>query len=102
MGNMGNMQSMMKQMQKLQKEMESAQDYLNEQQFEGVSANDMVKIVLNGKRDVVDVTIAPDIVDPEDVGMLEDMVVMAMQDALNKVESRTNEVMGRYTKGLPF
>ncbi|MBS4749838.1 YbaB/EbfC family nucleoid-associated protein [Carnobacteriaceae bacterium zg-ZUI78] len=102
MKNMGNMQGMMKQVQKLQKEMEQAQEYLNTQEFVGSSVNDFVKVSLNGKRDVLDVTIAREVVDPDDIEMLQDLMVAAIADALKKVEDRTNEVMGRYTKGLPF
>ncbi|NEW63024.1 YbaB/EbfC family nucleoid-associated protein [Granulicatella sp. zg-ZJ] len=102
MKNMGNMQGMVKQVQKLQKEMEQAQEYLNTQEFVGSSVNDFVKVSLNGKRDVLDVTIAREVVDPDDIEMLQDLMVAAIADALKKVEDRTNEVMGRYTKGLPF
>lgn len=99
---MGNMQGMMKQVQKMQKEMEKAQEYLNGLEFVGTATNDYVQVKMNGKREVVDVTIAPDVVDPEDVDMLQDLVLVAINDALQKVEKRTNEVMGKYTTGLPF
>lgn len=102
MRGMGNMQGMMKQMQKLQKEMESAQEYLNALTFEGVSSQEFVKVTMNGKREVLGVSINKDVVDPEDVDMLEDLIVMAMQQALEQVDKRTQEVMGKYTKGLPF
>ncbi|TFU96347.1 YbaB/EbfC family nucleoid-associated protein [Granulicatella sp. WM01] len=102
MRGMGNMQGMMKQMQKLQKEMEKAQDYLNEQEFVGISTNDFVQVKMTGKKEVIDVIIKPEIVDPEDIDMLQDLLVVAMNDALKKVETRTQEVMGKYTQHLPF
>lgn len=102
MRGMGNMQGMMKQMQKLQKEMEQAQEYLNGLEFVGQSTSDFVQVKMNGKREVLDVVLKPEVVDPDDVDMLQDLLVAAMNDALNKVEERSQEVMGKYTKGLPF
>lgn len=100
MRGMGNMQGMMKKMKKMQKEMEEAQQRLNETTFEGSANNDLVVVVLNGEKQVQRVTIKEEIVDPDDKEMIEDLVQIAMNDALDKVDAETEKVMGKYTKGL--
>ena len=102
MRGMGNMQQMMKQAQKLQKQMMEAQEALNEQEFVGVSTNDYVKATLSGERKLKSLDINEAIVDPDDVDMLSDMVLMAVNDGLEKVAQAHEQTMGRYTKGLPF
>jgi DNA-binding YbaB/EbfC family protein len=102
MRGMGNMQQMMKQAQKLQKQMVEAQEALNAQMFEGVSTNDYVKVSISGDRKLTAIEINQAIVDPEDIEMLNDMVMMAVNDGLAKVEEAHEQTMGRYTKGLPF
>lgn len=100
MRGMGNMQGMMKKMKKMQKEMEEAQTKLNESQFTGSANNDLVQVTLNGEKKVQAVTIKEEIVDPEDKEIIEDLVRLAMNDALDKVDQETERVMGKYTKGL--
>lgn len=104
MRGMGNMQGMMKKMQKMQKEMMEAQEALNAQQFEGVAGGGMVKVVMNGQRQMLEVKLDESVVDPEDIEMLQDLVVIATNDALKKVEDVTNSTMGKFTQGmnLPF
>lgn len=101
---MGNMQGMMKKMQKMQKEMVQAQEELNAKEFEGAAGGGMVKITLNGQREVLKVNLDPSVVDPDDVEMLEDLLVVATNEALKKVEETTNSTMGKFTQGLnlPF
>ena len=101
MRGMGNMQGMMKQVQKMQKEMVKAQEALNEREFTGESTNSYVKITITGDRKVKQVAIDPAIVDPEDVEMMEDLVAMAMNDVIQKVEKEIEATMGKYTKGIP-
>lgn len=101
MRGMGNMQGMMKQVQKMQKEMVKAQEALNEREFTGESTNGYVKITITGDRKVKEVAIDPAIVDPEDVEMMEDLVAMAMNDVIQKVEKEIEATMGKYTKGIP-
>lgn len=102
MRGMPNMQGMMKQMQKLQKEMETAQEYVNGLEFVGTVPNDLVQVKMNGKRDVLDITLKPEVVDPEDVDMLQDLLIEAFNDVMAKVNAKNSEVMGKYTKNLPF
>nr|WP_191277245.1 YbaB/EbfC family nucleoid-associated protein [Neobacillus kokaensis] len=103
-GGMGNMQNMMKQMQKMQKKMAEAQEQLGEEKIEGSSGGGMVTVVITGHKEVVDVQIKPEAVDPDDVEMLQDLVLAAVNDALKKAEDLTNNTMGQFTKGLnlPF
>ncbi|MCR6525356.1 YbaB/EbfC family nucleoid-associated protein [Lysinibacillus sp. JK80] len=104
MRGMGNMQGMMKKMQKMQKEMMEAQEALNAEQFEGVAGGGMVKVTVSGQREVVSVDLDESVVDPEDIEMLQDLIVIATNEALKKVEEKTNSTMGKFTQGLnlPF
>lgn len=102
MRGMGNMQGMMKQVQKMQKEMVQAQDKLNETEFTGAATNDLVKVVFTGNRRMKDLQINEGVVDPEDTEMLQDLVIMAVNDALAKIDVETEKTMRKYTKGLPF
>jgi nucleoid-associated protein EbfC len=104
MRGMGNMQGMMKKMQKMQKEMMEAQEALNAEQFEGVAGGGMVKVSVTGQREVVEVNLDPSVVDPDDIEMLQDLIVIATNEALKKVDEKTNATMGKFTQGmnLPF
>lgn len=104
MRGMGNMQNMMKQMQKMQKKMAEAQEELGEQKIDGTAGGGMVTVTITGNKEVVDVKINPEAVDPEDVEMLQDLVLAATNDALKKIEELTNKTMGQFTQGmnLPF
>jgi nucleoid-associated protein EbfC len=103
-GGMGNMQNMMKQMQKMQKKMAEAQEELGQQKIEGTAGGGIVTVIVTGHKEVVDVQIKPEAVDPDDIEMLQDLVLAATNDALKKVEELTNNTMGQFTKGmnLPF
>lgn len=101
MRGMGNMQGMMKQVQKMQKEMVVAQDALNIKEFTGIATNDLVTVTFTGDRKMVDLTIKPEVVDPEDVDMMQDLILTAVNDALVKIEKETEATMGKYTKGMP-
>ena len=81
-----------------------AQEALNAQQFEGAAGGGMVKVTITGQREMVEVNLDPSVVDPEDIEMLQDLIVVATNDALKKVEDTTNSTMGKFTQGmnLPF
>ncbi len=98
---MGNMQGMMKKMQKMQKEMAEEQEQLNQKEFNGVANNDLVSVTMTGDKKVKKVSIKEDIVDPEDIEIMEDLVLIAVNDALSKVDKETEKVMGKYAKGMP-
>ena len=99
-GRMGNMQSMMKQMQKMQKKMAEAQEELGEKKIEGTAGGGMVKVIVSGHKEVLEVIIDEEAVDPEDIEMLQDLVLAATNDALKKAEELTSETMGQFTKGM--
>ncbi|MDC3415249.1 YbaB/EbfC family nucleoid-associated protein [Terrihalobacillus insolitus] len=96
----GNMNKMMKQMQKMQKDMMKAQEELQELSFEGTAGGGMVKVIANGKKEITDVQINEEAVDPDDVEMLQDLILAATNDVLKQVEEKTNDTMGQFTKGL--
>jgi len=96
----GNMGNMMKQMQKMQKKMMVAQDELHEMNFEASAGGGMVTVTANGKKEITDVTIKEEVVDPDDVDMLQDLVLAATNDVLKQIEDKTNDTMGQFTKGL--
>ncbi|WP_110926110.1 YbaB/EbfC family nucleoid-associated protein [Bacillus massiliglaciei] len=99
-GGMGNMQNMMKQMQKMQKKMAEAQEELGEKKIEGTAGGGMVTVVVTGHKEIVEVNIKEEVVDPEDVEMLQDLVLAATNDALKKADELTNQTMGQFTKGM--
>ncbi|MGX7195661.1 YbaB/EbfC family nucleoid-associated protein [Enterococcus olivae] len=101
MRGMGNMQGMMKQVQKMQKEMSKAQETLNATEFTGESTNGYVKVTATGDRKVKDIVIDPAIIDAEDPEMLQDLVLMAVNDVLGRVEKESEATLGKYTKGIP-
>ncbi|CAH0283285.1 DNA-binding YbaB/EbfC family protein [Peribacillus simplex] len=96
----GNMQNMMKQMQKMQKKMAEAQEELGEKKIEGTAGGGMVTVIVTGHKEIVDVIIKPEVVDPDDIDMLQDLVLAATNDALKKAEELTNQTMGQFTKGM--
>lgn len=102
--NLGNMQGMMKQMQKMQKDLKKEQQEIEETIFEAKSANDLVTVKINGKREVIDLVIDETLVDPDDIEMLQDLVITTLNEALQDVEKTTEARLGRFTQGmnLPF
>lgn len=100
MRGMGNMQQMMRKMQKMQKDMMDAQEGLKNLTVEGSVSGDMVKVVANGDGKILDIMIKPEIVDPEDIDMLQDMVLTAVNDALEKSTKLKEETLGKFTNGL--
>ncbi|UOQ44700.1 YbaB/EbfC family nucleoid-associated protein [Halobacillus salinarum] len=97
----GNMNNMMKQMQKMQKKMMKAQEELHEMTFESTAGGGMIKVVANGKKEITDIEIAEEVVDPDDVEMLQDLILTATNDVIKQVEDKTNDTMGQFTKGMP-
>ena len=95
-----NMQQMMKQAQKMQKQMMAEQQELAEQTFVGKAPDEMVVATFTGDKKLTDLQIKPAVVDPDDVDMLQDMVLTAINDGLEKVDQATQSTMGKYTRGL--
>ncbi|GLO64244.1 MULTISPECIES: YbaB/EbfC family nucleoid-associated protein [Oceanobacillus] len=96
----GNMNNMMKQMQKMQKKMMQAQDELHEMTFEATAGGGMVTVKANGKKEIIDVEIKEEVVDPDDIDMLQDLILAATNEVLNQIDEKTNDTMGQFTKGL--
>ena len=92
----------MKQAQALQSRFQEAQERVSAIEAEGQSGGGMVRVTINGKGVAKAVRIDPSLIDPKDVGMLEDLVVAAMNDARAKVDARMSEEMSKMTGGLPL
>lgn len=93
----GNMKNMMKQVKKMQKEMESEQQKLDETIFTGTANNDLVTVDITGDRTVKKVNISEEIIDPEDKDIMEDLVLLAVNDALEQIDKASDQRMGKYT-----
>ena len=96
----GNMGNMMKQAQKLQADMERLQEELGSQSVEGTAGGGMVKAVVTGKQEVVSIAIEKEVVDPEDVEMLQDLVTAAVNEALRKSRDMMTDQMSKLTGGI--
>jgi len=96
---MGNA-NMIKQAQKMQKEMQKIQEELDVKEYEATAGGGVVKAVVNGKKELTALTIDPEAVDPEDVEILQDMVMAAVNEALRTAEATISESMSRLTGGL--
>ncbi len=90
------MQQLMKQAQKMQEQMAKAQEELEEAEILGESGGGMVKVTVNGKKVVNSLSIDPSLVDPEDVEMLEDLIVAALNNAYEKADKLYDEKMGAF------
>jgi DNA-binding YbaB/EbfC family protein len=99
-GGMGNMGNMMKQIQKMQKDMEKMQEELAEREVETSVGGGAVTVVANGRKRITSIKIEPEVVDPDDVEMLEDLVLAAINEALRKVEDMLSDEMGKLTGGM--
>ena len=97
---MKGMANMMKQAQKLQAQMLKLQEELAEKTVESSSGGGMVTVVANGRQQIVSIRIEREVVDPEDVEMLQDLVLAAVNDALAKAQQMVNSEMGKLTGGL--
>lgn len=100
MGMPGNMNNLMKQAQKMQKQMEENQRELEEKEFTATAGGGAVEVTVSGKREVTRVKLAEEAVDPDDIEMLEDLIMVAVNDALRQVEETTAAAMSRLTGGL--
>lgn len=97
----GGFGNMMRQVQQMQKKMGQVQDELEGRTVEGESGQGKVKVTLTGGLSVKSVSISKEIVDPEDTGMLEDLVTVAVNDAISKAKKMKDDEMGKLTAGLP-
>ena len=100
LGGPQNMNGMMKQVQKMQEEMTALQTELEEREYEVSAGGGMVKVKINGKREILHMDIQPDIVDPDDIETLADVVTAAVNEAIKKVDSTSESEMQKITGGL--
>ena len=100
LGGPQNMNGMMKQVQKMQEEMTALQTELEEREYEVSAGGGMVKVKINGKREILHIDIQPDIVDPDDIETLAEVVTAAVNDAIKKVDSTSESEMQKITGGL--
>ena len=96
----GNMNNLMKQAQRMQRQMEEKQKEMEEKEWEATAGGGAVTVKVSGKREVISVKLSPEVVDPDDIEMLEDLIVAATNEALRKMEEDNNAMMEALTGGL--
>ena len=94
------MNQMLKQAQKMQEQMLKMQEEMENKTFDATVGGGAVKVVVDGKREVKEVVLSPDVVDPDDVEMLQDLIVAAVNEAMRKVEADSSAQLGSITGGL--
>lgn len=97
---MKNMQQMMKQVKKMQEDMQKAQEALKDRFVEASAGGGAVTVKANGHKQIIDITIKPEVIDPEDAEMLQDLVLSATNEALRLVDDLAAKEMGRFTGGM--
>lgn len=97
---MKNMNQMMRQVKKMQEQMEKAQEELANKTVEGTAGGGVVTATVTGQKKVVSIKIEPEAVDPDDVEMLEDLVLAAITDALNQADELAAQDLGKFTGGM--
>ena len=96
----GNMQSMLKQAQKMQEDMAQAQAELEAREYEVAAGGGVVNVKINGKKEILAVKLAEEIVDPDDIETLEDLIVAGVNEAIKKVESDSAAEISKITGGM--
>ena len=96
----GNMNNLMKQAQKMQRQMEEAQKELEEKEITAAAGGGAVEVTVSGKRDITKVKLSEEVVDPDDIEMLEDLIMAATNEALRMQEEDQNSQMSKITGGM--
>lgn len=96
----GNMNNLMKQAQRMQRQMEENQKDMETKEFTAKAGGGAVLVTVNGKKEMIKVVLTPEVVDPEDVEMLQDLIVAATNEALRMAEEANAEIMSKMTGGL--
>ena len=99
-GNAGNLAGMMKKVQKMQADMAKLQEELKQRTLEVTAGGGAIKVVISGDKEIRSLKIAPEAVDTDDIEMLEDMLITAFNEAVNKVDEMTATEMGKVTGGI--
>ena len=96
----GNMNNLMKQAQKMQKKMEETTKALEEKTYEATAGGGVVSVTVSGKKEVTAIKMAEEVVDPDDIEMLEDLIIAATNEALRAMEEDSQSTMAKITGGL--
>ncbi len=96
----GNMNNLMKQAQRMQRQMEEGQKELETKEFTASAGGGAVEVTVTGKKEVVKVKLSEEVVDPDDIEMLQDLIIAATNEALKQAEDANAELMGRMTGGM--
>ena len=100
MGMPGNMNNLMKQAQKMQRQMEEGQKELEAKELSAKAGGGAVEVTVSGKKEVLKVQLSQEVVDPDDIEMLQDLIMAATNEALRMADEANNELMGKMTGGL--
>ncbi|MBE7045845.1 MAG: YbaB/EbfC family nucleoid-associated protein [Ruminococcaceae bacterium] len=100
MGGMGNMSSMIKQAQKMQQDMLKMQEEMEQTCYEASSGGGAVTVKMSGKKELQEIKLKPEVVDPDDIEMLEDLILVAVNDAMKKVDDENQSQMSKLTGGM--
>ena len=96
----GNMNNLMKQAQRMQRQMEEKQKEMEEKVWEASAGGGAVTVRVSGKKEIESVTLSPEVVDPDDIEMLQDLIVAAVNEALRKMEDEQSEMFNSLSGGL--
>lgn len=96
----GNMNNLMKQAQRMQRQMEESQKDMETKEFTAAAGGGAVEVTVSGKKEILKVKLSEEVVDPEDIEMLQDLIMAATNEALRQAEEANEEVMGKMTGGL--
>ena len=96
----GNMNNLMKQAQRMQRQMEEAQKQVEEMEATATAGGGAVEVTVSGKKEILKVKLAEEVVDPDDIEMLEDLIVAATNEALRKIDEASQQTMSKITGGL--
>ncbi|MDP4179817.1 MAG: YbaB/EbfC family nucleoid-associated protein [Bacillota bacterium] len=96
----GNMNNLMKQAQKMQKDMEKVQEEVHQKTVEVTAGGGAITVVVSGKKELVKIDIKPEVVDPEDVEMLQDLIIASVNEAIRKADEMVSSEMSKVTGGL--
>ncbi len=96
----GNMNNLMKQAQRMQRQMEEEQKALEEKEITATAGGGAVAVTITGRKEIIKVTLSPEVVDPDDVEMLEDLIMAATNEAIRQVEELSQQSMAKITGGM--
>ena len=99
-GGMGNMNNLMKQAQRMQRQMEEKQKEIEEKEWEGTAGGGAVTVKVSGKKEIVSVKLSEEVVDPDDIEMLQDLIIVAVNEGLRQIDEISSTEMGKLTGGL--